>query len=203
MQNKFVVAISVTASVPSGSVVIEAVNEQQQQQRRTKSSSITVASKIAVKDISTASQVAAKLNSDLINRNLVLEGLPEGTLVSVATSSVTTADGVAQSTIIIAVLLGCLVLSLIVAAAIFLRRVESVEERVLRIAMNDLRVRLKITPSHAVLLSTESSITAYFKATLCPWSRSHKETTIIQKGYLEAATRLALMQVGTARLWTL
>ena len=132
----------------------------------------------------------------MINRNLVLLGLPEGTVVSVATGTVTAAEGVTQTTIIIAVVLGFFVCTLIVSAVILLHRVESEEERVLRFAMNDLRVQLRITQSNAVLLSTESSITTYFRAITCPWSRVRKETTIIQKGYLEAAARMALMQVG-------
>lgn len=190
-QSNFIKAISLTTSVLPENIVVQTINEQ----RRAASSSIFIVSQLAIKDLSTASVVAAKLNSDEINRNLVLEGLPKGTVISVVTSSPPAPDDASQSSIIIGAVLGSAVFVLIVAAVIWLRRVESEEERVLRTAMNDLRVRLKISPSYSVLLSTETSITSYFTAARFPWSSARKEIIIVQKGYLEAAARLALMQV--------
>ena len=190
-KNKFVSAISMTAGVPADHVVVVTIN----QQRRANAAAIMIASQIAVKDTSTASSVAAKLDPDTLNRNLILQGLPQGTLVSVATST-TPSDGNTQSVIIIVVILGSLFCTLIIAAIFLLRRVESEEEHILRRAMEELRVRLRISKSNSFLLSTESSFTAFLSNCVFPWSGHHNEITIIQRCYLEAAARLALMQVG-------
>jgi hypothetical protein len=192
MENKFVAAISLTAGVPQDSVVVQGVNEQ----RRARAVSILVASQIAVQDNNLAASVATKFNSNDLNRNLVLQGLPEGSVVSVTTSTAASANGVPQAILIAIIVIVVLVSFLIAIVILLLRRVESIEESTLRNAMQELRLRLGITPSNAFLLSTESAVTSRFNCTLFRWSRVHQETTIIQKSYLEAAARLALLMVG-------
>ena len=117
-------------------------------------------------------------------------------VVSIATTSATTNNGVAQYILIIVVLVGCLILIVIVAVIFFFtRRVESGEERALQDSMKAMRARLEITPSNGFLLSTESAFTTNFCALRLPWLKDTSEVTIIQKSYLEAVSRLALMQV--------
>ena len=192
VENKFVTALSWTADVATDSIVVNSVNEQ----RRSKSASILIDCQIAAKDLGSASTIAEKLQSAALNQYLAIEGLPPGSVVSIATTSATTNNGVAQYILIIVVLVGCLILIVIVAVIFFFtRRVESGEERALQDSMKAMRARLEITPSNGFLLSTESALTTNFCALRLPWLKDTSEVTIIQKSYLEAVSRLALMQV--------
>ena len=193
IQDKFVTAISLTGGIPYDNIFVQNIMA-----RRRGGSSISISCQIAVNDIDTASAVVNRFDSDNLNRNLLLEGLPQGSVVSVTTNTATAANGNNWMVVIIVVVVGCLAVLLIISV-ILIRRVESEEERVLRLAMKSLRGRLKIMPSNAFLLSTESALTSSFSAIPIPWSQAGKETTIIQKSYLEAAARLSLMLVRVLR----
>jgi predicted outer membrane repeat protein len=190
-QENFVTALSLTANVESDSVIVESVNEM----RRRGAVSLLIDSQIAVKDFAAASSVASRLSSENLNRNLISQELPQAAILSIGLPTTITKDGSNMYVVIIAVTIGgSLFLSL--AIAFLFRRIESDEERELRLTIDHLRSRLKIMPVHGFLLSTESrmSIRCGNITNLC--RRRNEDVVVLQRSYLEAAAHLALLLVG-------
>jgi hypothetical protein len=142
----------------------------------------------------TGPAIADRIKSD-INQQLKLQGLPSITIVSiVVTGTGATAGGTSSVVLIASVVSACCVTVCLVGCCLWARaKAEAEEERVLRIKIEELRVQLGITLREGFVLNTETG-TAFVRS-CAPRARNLAEMTVVRRSYLEAAARLALLEV--------
>ena len=166
--------------------------------RRAADGSLQVGAQIAAKDAVMAATLEASLKQDTLNSRLKEQGLPAGTLVSVAVVSTgsPTSVSIGPSWAAIGGGMAGFAVAVILASAAFawfvLRRKISEEELLLNRTISELRERLKIRLRDGFALSSES---AGSSVVWRPWRRGSSpasEHTIISRSYVEAAARLAL-----------
>ena len=113
-QNKFQMALALAAAVPVEKAIIVTYNPVQS--RRSRALSIKVNSEIAADDSSSADLVSSNLNPSRINSNLIAQGLPQGTLISVVVSNLQSAETNIYSQTFIGGIIGAFVCLLVIIA---------------------------------------------------------------------------------------
>ena len=168
------------ARVPAERVIIGSLKAQGS---RAAAGSTILEVEVATDNAQSAAAVAGRIgSSNDLNSQLIMQGLPAGSLESITvTESVQSSDQNSLLWIIIVILLIALAL---ISLFIFrvLRQNGSLEERSLQNAVNDLLLRLKVTPQNGFILSSKSAL----------FLRSGN-LTIVQKSHAEAAARLSML----------
>ena len=154
---RFQTAVATATDVSLESVLVVKADELSMRAdntlRRTSYSSIQVTAEIAVADTSAALSVAGKINPSILNKCLVSQGLPEGSLQSVTTSvsNLSFSQG-APIALIVGAFVGSFVLLLSCFAVFLFSKVEAEDERELRYTMEQLRTKLHITAQDGYLV---------------------------------------------------
>jgi hypothetical protein len=132
-----------------------------------------------------------------LNQQLKLQGLPPATILSLTitgTARDAATGGTSSLVLIASVVSACCVTVCLVGCCLWARaKAEAEEERVLRIKIEELRVQLGITLREGFVLNTETG-TAFVRS-CAPRARNLAEMTVVRRSYLEAAARLALLEV--------
>ena len=187
-QQRFVVAMAKTAGCATSSIVIENVYSS-----RRAGASLVVDTKIATQDQSAASALVKNFDPAKLNSELVQQGLPQGTLISLGVVSSSPSDSGARerllTTTLASVLGGVTLLFLAMLGVLWQRgrRQDSQEQKLLNRTIVELRARLHIRREDHHLLSSERP---------SMWTRQKDAGSyiIIQKNQMDAAARLALLQ---------
>ena len=222
LQAKLQSAFAIAAGVPMESILVVANQGSQGRRLETSNAYTLVTAQIAVKDNGVAASISSDLNQALLNSIFASEGIPDCSLQSVTTTAPSPVVNVGITwPIIVGACVGTCVLVMICSVAFFiLRRVESDEERELRLTVENLRVRLHITSTEGYVLRHVQEMSSMFLSLILlidfcrfsvfsseissvlptvfkhcwPWV-TDKNRVLIPRSYLEAAGRLHLMQV--------
>jgi hypothetical protein len=168
------------------------------QARRASSDLLQVELKIATRDLDAASRLRDSLKAEAINIQLTNQELPpcqlvSATVVKADSGSVFVTAAPSEPSVwaaspwpAVGIALGTAIVLMFGAFLLFglLRKGESDEDRLLRLTMERLRGRFRITHADGYIVGAASRLS---------WS-SHRDCTVIQRSHLEAAARLALLQ---------
>ncbi len=183
IQQRFLSALAIACGVSETQAGIQSLS----QSRRSTQGLLDVVSKIAASNMTEANSVHANLNQEGLSTQLVKQGLPPAVLKSssILVPAVLNSN---ESAWVIGVSISagvCLLMMSIAFMYISLtKKVESMEERCIRLQVIAIRKRLCILPKDGFILGTERGPL---------WSKS--DTVIhLRQGHLDAAAHLALMQ---------
>ena len=181
-QQKFLLALAYAAGIAVDSISIQSLA----QSRRSTHGVLEVVTKLAAPDKASAAKIVSTLNQDTLNTHLQIQNLPSGILKSAAmivpveinSNQEAWIQGVSISAGICLILIGAL------AGYLSLRgKMESDEEKILRLKVSEIRHCLQIKPKDGFLLINERWLF---------WGRS-SGIIYLRVSHLEAAARLALL----------
>ena len=185
INEKFQLALATVAQVRPDSVVVKSMTEFTTR----RSEQTTLNAGIAILP-NTGPEVAERIRSNL-NMQLQMEGLPNATITSL---TITGGHGSAEVGSSLSLILGlviafCIIVCMVGSCLCTNSKSESREEKLLQSKMEELREKFGITVREGFVLSSETRHWRF--ATARAWAKM----TVLRRSYLEAAARLALLEV--------
>ena len=184
-QTSFQAALAIAANAPEDRVTI--VRIATVRRAGLAATSIQVDSSVAEKDQQSAEVAASSLDSTKLDTQLILQGLPAGTLLSVdVRQEVQSGSSLPVGLIVGLSVAGFVMLFMVFGLALYnaLRDKSSPEERQLRQMVLALRKHLGIRLENGFVIGSES----------IPFCFRSREFVHVQKGQIEAAARALLFQ---------
>ena len=181
-QEQFIHALAFASGQLVNQVVIQSFNPIRR--RRSAGSSLQVEAEIATKNSAKANAILNSFDIFTLNNQLVDQGLPPCTLLSLSIQQTSESSNNSEW-IFIGSLMGGFSLALflaIVCIVVWRKMAVTEEEKQLEREMSTLRIKLKITDKDGFCLSNTVS-----------WWHRNDDAIIIQKSYLEAAAHLGLL----------
>lgn len=190
-------AVALTADISVGRIVIVSLKTS----RRSLNPSLDITLDIAADNVDVATSIVKKLDTAALNVNLQSQGLPSAILKSVIVTATQDAQsGNSMLEVVIGSLVGVSILLFMSGLVLYYRNAEPEDEKQLHQASRRLRARLGIRMRDGYLLDTETA----FGVQPLLWrlyqisfkfSYPADGPRILQRSYLEAASRLSMLQV--------
>ena len=183
LQGYFLDALAFTVGVNADLVTILSI---QQEARRSSSTSVQLTTQIAVQDTALASTIRSEIDITKLNSQLLKLGLPGASLISVSVPGSDSGDTSVQEWVTGSAVSAAIVFLLFISIFLWAstRKVESHDERILRLKVKEIRNELCLSERHGFYLNSERPPF---------WKRSNK-VVFMRRTHFEAAARLALGQ---------
>ena len=185
IDEKFQLVLAKVAQVPPDIVVVNSMTEFTTR----RSEQTTLNAGIAILP-NTGPEVAQRIQSNL-NTQLQMEGLPTATIASLTITGdhVSAVVGSSVSLIVGLVIACCITVCMVGSCLCTNSKSASQEEKLLQSKMEELREKFGITMRDGFVLSSET------RQWRCTKARAWADMTVVRRSYLEAAARLALLEV--------
>ena len=153
--SRFQMALAAAAAVSLQNVFVVTSAQGRRVGPSGSASSVQVTAEIAVSDTNAAQSIVNNMSPSVLNKCLILEGLPPGSLQSITTTALNSVYQGSSLPVIVGALIGSFLLLFGIVTVYFIGKAEPEDERELRRTIENLRVQLCITAQYGYFLGCQ------------------------------------------------